>query len=130
MLTTKSREPLEVIVDASSSTVLVGPAIVQFGDTVARFDGSVIPYRGMTSLYGSGLQGYYQMAVLSLAYYDSGTVSMTCYDSTVSSKLSDLIYASTDSTSAAPSAIRSVGAFTFQSVDANTVNIISYSKII
>lgn len=131
MLTTKAREPLEIIVDASSSAVLVGPAIVQFGTFVAKFDGSRVPYSSMTTLYPpTGSQGNYQLAVLSLSYVERGTVTMTCFDSTMSSKLSDLIYVGSDSTVLGPSADRAVGAFTFQNTDGNTVEILSYSKIV
>jgi len=122
MLTTKAREPFELIVDASASTVIVGPGVAQFWTNVARFDGTRIPYSHLTNLYG--IPGNYQLAVLSMSYYE-GAVDMTCYDSTMAPSLGSLLYpvpAVPDSSS------RAVGVFTFNNTD-GTVMITSYSKV-
>lgn len=123
MLTTKPRDPLEILVDASSTTVIVGPGTVQLGTYVTRFDGSRVPYSHMTELSGTSFSGYYQLAVLALSYYD-GAVDMTCHDSTKALSAGSLAYPSlTDATS------RAVGAFTFMNTD-GTVSITSYSKVV
>ena len=123
MLTTRTRDPLEVIVDASSSEVIIGPGTVQFGTTIARFDGTRVPYANMTSL--AGLPGNYQLSVLSMSYY-FGAVDMTSYDSTMSSSLGSLAYPNP----AVPSSdSRAVGAFTFYNSD-GTVQVTSFSKVV
>ena len=125
MLTTNPREPLQITVDASSATVIVGPGTIQFGTDIAKFDGTRIGYPYLTGLYG--LPGNYQRVVLSMSYYsDSAAVDMTSYDSTMASSLGTLAYPSP----AVPSSTsRAVGAFTFHNSD-GTVQIESYSKVV
>lgn len=123
MLMTNPAEPLKLTVDASSSTVIVGPGVVRFGTDIAQFDGTRIRYPYLTDLYG--LPGNYQRAVLSMSYY-FGAVDMTCYDSTMASSLGSLAYPSPAMPS---SSSRAVGAFTFHNSD-GTVQIESYSKVI